>query len=121
MAVLKGQIQKNTAVALGVLPPNIEIYSDYHEAAAAVANGLVHAYASVERAHQNYICDNTGLDFACVAVPFSEKVPEHGAFACQNIEMRDRMNSALIELWLSGKTNELLTTFGLDDCCPGQL
>ena len=81
LAVIAGQVQHETALALGVPPARIALFGTQEEAALGVANGEADAYASVAAAHRGYIdrVGARGLDV--VDVPVEEKAPAFGAFA----------------------------------------
>jgi polar amino acid transport system substrate-binding protein len=75
LAVIRDQVQHQTALGLGVGPDRITVFETYIDAAQAVRDGQVSAYASVARAHDGYLQQNDDLDLASVLVPASEKLP----------------------------------------------
>lgn len=93
VAVLEGQVQHRTALALGVRAERIVVFKSYAEAAAALSDDHVAAYASVALAHHSWV--ETHEDFACITVPDDEKAPEAGAFACATPALRDRLDQVL--------------------------
>ncbi len=95
LAVLRAQVQEQTALSLGVTPASILVFEDYADAAEAVLSGEAIAYASVELAHRAHLAANPGLPLACVAVPPGEKAGDEGGFACASAAVRDRLNDAL--------------------------
>ena len=113
LAVLAGQVQEQTALGLGIRAETIVIFQDYDEAAQAVADGTVDAYASVEIAHREHISRNTGAGLACVTVPASEKVPASGAFACRSRAIQERLDSVLGSFLGTPAHAALLAPFGL--------
>lgn len=84
LAVIRDQFQHRSAVQFGIPKGRIRIFETYTDAAAAVRNGHVGAYASVARAHSGFIERNpdTGLDLT--VVPEAEKKPTFGSFAFAN-------------------------------------
>ena len=112
LAVLHGQVQRQTALGLGIDEEAIVTFHDYSEAAQAVAAGRVRAYASVERAHREHIARHPGSGLACVAVPTSEKPAEPGAFACRAPETRDRLDNALRDFLGTEAHTKLLASSG---------
>ena len=112
LAVLHGQVQRQTALGLGIDAESIVTFHDYSEAAQAVVEGVVRAYASVERAHREHIVRRPGGGLACVAVPTSEKPAEPGAFACRAPRTRDRLDEALRDFLGTEAHIKLLASFG---------
>jgi polar amino acid transport system substrate-binding protein len=96
LAVLSGQVQRAHALRHGVAPADLVEFDAYDDAAAAVLDGRVAAYASVALAHEEHLAalpDRSGL--VCVPVPASEVTPAPGAFACASAEIRDALDQAL--------------------------
>lgn len=114
LAVLDGQVQHSTAIRLGVPASAIIVLRGYAEAAQAVTDGIVLAYASVELAHRAHIARHSRTGLATVAVPEVEKPAEPGAFACRNTAIRDRLDSVLHGLIGSADHAKMLRSFGLD-------
>ncbi|HEY5818848.1 MAG TPA: transporter substrate-binding domain-containing protein [Mesorhizobium sp.] len=113
LAVIEGQIQKETALANGISPSSIQAFRDYSEAAEAVVNGSVDAYASVELAHLAYISRAGAPGLTCVRAPTAEKAPEPGAFACRTSTIRDRMDEALRDFIGKEAHSQILDKLGL--------
>jgi polar amino acid transport system substrate-binding protein len=118
LAVLQGQVQRQTALRLGIAEDALVTLHDYQEAAEAVAAGKVSAYASVERAHREHIARNPGTRLSCVPVPASEKPAEPGAFACRSRDVADRMDKILREFLGTPEHAALLASFGFS---PGEI
>lgn len=120
LAVLEGQVQRQTALALGIAEDDILVLHEYAEAARAVAEGRVAAYASVERAHREHLGRHGGAGLDCVAVSAAEKPAAAGAFACRSAETRDRLDRVLHAYLGSAEHHALLATFGLsaDEVAP---
>lgn len=108
-AVLKGQVQRNHALRLGVDPADLVEFDSYSEAAAAVLDGRVAAYASVALAHEEHLSTlpehDRGLAI-CVPVPSAEVAPAPGAFACASAELRDALDPILAEILGPGTPGE---------------
>ena len=81
LAVIAGQVQHETALALGVPSGRIAVFSTQEEAAQAVGRGEVDAYASVAAAHRGYIDRQLSRTLDVVDVPVGEREPALGAFA----------------------------------------
>jgi len=81
LAVIAGQVQHETALALGMPPARIAVFDTQEEAAQAVGCGEVDAYASVAAAHRGYLGLNRSAMLEIVDVPPEEKAAEYGAFA----------------------------------------
>jgi len=113
LAVLEGQVQRETALRLGVPEKAVVIFQDYREAAQAVAEGAVRAYASVERAHRTHLAGHPSSGLACIAVPVAEKPAEPGAFACRDAAIRDPLDGALGAFLGSDEHAALMARFGL--------
>ncbi|MFK7765475.1 MAG: transporter substrate-binding domain-containing protein [Roseobacter sp.] len=79
LAVVRDQIQMQSALDLGVKPDRIKVFETYWEAAVAVQSGQVSASASVARAHDGYL-QGLSTDLACIVVPLAEKAPAYGSF-----------------------------------------
>jgi polar amino acid transport system substrate-binding protein len=112
LAVLHGQVQRQTALRLGIAEDALVNLRDYDEAAEAVAAGRVRAYASVERAHREHLARNPGTTLACVAVPTSEKPAEPGAFACRSREIAQRLDDILHAFLGTPEHSAMLAAFG---------
>jgi polar amino acid transport system substrate-binding protein len=109
VAVLKGQVQRDHALRLGIDPAHLVEFDSYAEAAAAVLDGRVAAYASVALAHEEHLSTlpqhERGLAI-CVPVPPAEVAPAPGAFACASAELRDALDQILAEMLGPGTPGE---------------
>lgn len=103
LAVVRDQVQHITSLELGVTPEQILIFETYADAALAVQDGTVSAFASVARAHQGFLQSGTGLGLKVVDVPFEEKAPAFGcfAFAQADSDLRDRVDH-ILETFIGG-------------------
>lgn len=109
VAVLAGQVQRDHALRLGVDPADLVEFGTYVEAAAAVLDGRVAAYASVALAHEEHLStlpDHEHRRIACVPIPSGEAAPALGAFACASEEIRVALDQVLAELLGPGSPGE---------------
>lgn len=81
LAVIRDQLQMQTAIDFGVCTDNLFVFESYDDAAAAVLDRRVDAYASVGRAHTGFNSQNPNLALDVIMVPTTEKPPAFGAFA----------------------------------------
>jgi polar amino acid transport system substrate-binding protein len=81
LAVVRDQVQHRTALRLGVGQDQIHLFETFAEATAAVAAGMVDAYASVAMAHRGFLSLNPSSPLTVIEIPNSEKASEQGAFA----------------------------------------
>ncbi|MEM8838506.1 MAG: transporter substrate-binding domain-containing protein [Pseudomonadota bacterium] len=81
IAVIRDQVQHHSAQAFGVPESRIAIFETYTEAAEAVTEGRVDAYASVARAHTGFLATQPNVEADVVTMPKSEKPPSFGSFA----------------------------------------
>jgi polar amino acid transport system substrate-binding protein len=97
LGVIVDQVQHATALRLGVPSDRIRLFRTQDEAAEAVANGHVDAYASVAAAHRGYLAKRPGAKLAVVDVPIDEQPPAFGAFAFakESASLRDAIDEAL--------------------------
>lgn len=114
IAVLRGQVQRGTALSFGISENRIAVFNDYGEAAQAVVNGDVLAYSSVELAHRAYLDRNPDNGLTCVAIPGTEKPADAGGLACGNSRIRNDLNKVLQGIVGTPRHDELLRSFGLD-------
>ena len=100
LGVITDQIQHRTALENGVPPERIRFFSTQAEAAEAVANGTVHAYASVAMAHRGCLSRWPNMPLDVVDVSATEKEPAFGAFALakSNGALRRRIDQCLGDL-----------------------
>lgn len=117
LAVIRDQAQHQTALGLGVGSDRITVFETYIEAAQAVRDGQVSAYASVARAHDGYLQQDDDLDLTSVLVPTSEKPPEFGCFgfASTNIGLRNRVDGMLSAFIGGGLHRQMMQEFGFSD------
>lgn len=81
LGVVRDQFQHRSAVQFGIPVHRIRVFETYTEAAMAVRDGVVSAYASVARAHSGFLERRPDLDLALTMVPEDEKKPAFGSFA----------------------------------------
>lgn len=114
LSVIKDQVQHETALHLGVPEERIRLFDTYAEAAGAVRQGTVDAYASVARAHRGYLERSPDAPFAVVDVPTREKPPEFGAFAfaSANGGLRDAVDAELMTYLGSPGHRRMMARFG---------
>lgn len=117
IAVIRDQFQHRSAVEFGVPDERIEIFETYTEAAQAVCNGSVDAYASVGRAHTGFIERKPDWNVECVIVPATEKPPAFGsfAFAPQDAEFHSEVDEILSTYLGSDEHRRMIAGFGFSD------
>lgn len=81
LAVIRDQFQHRSAIEFGIAEERIAIFETYAEAAMAVREGIVDAYASVGRAHSGFIEQHHDWALELVVVPKEEKPAAFGSFA----------------------------------------
>lgn len=81
LGVIRDQIQHRYAISFNVQPERIRIFETYADAASAVCEGSVDAYASVGRAHSSFIDQHPNLGLELISVDVIEKPPAFGSFA----------------------------------------
>ena len=81
LAVVRDQFQHRSALEFGVSEERIAVFGTYLEAATAVREGRVDAYASVGRAHGGFIDQHPSWALELILIPHEEKPAEFGAFA----------------------------------------
>ncbi len=81
IAVIRDQVQHQTALDLGVPEARISIFETYEAAAKAVQTGDADAYASVAKAHLAFAAKAQDWAPEVVTVAKAEKTPAVGAFA----------------------------------------
>jgi polar amino acid transport system substrate-binding protein len=114
LAVVRDQVQHQSALDAGVPDSRIRIFGTYEEAARAVSSGLVDASASVAMAHRGYLARTQRSDLAIVEVPSRARAAEQGAFAfsLENGELRDRVDAVLDSYLGSPAHAALMARFG---------
>ncbi|RVU33766.1 transporter substrate-binding domain-containing protein [Hwanghaeella grinnelliae] len=117
LAVIRDQFQHRSAQAFGVGDARIRIFETYTEAATAVLNGEVDAYASVARAHDGFIQRHPAWDVEPIIVPFNEKKPAFGSFAIAkgDHELLEMVNTALDRFIGSTEHRDMMARYGFDD------
>ncbi|MFQ6551861.1 transporter substrate-binding domain-containing protein [Aestuariibius insulae] len=117
LAVIRDQIQHRTARDLGLPESRITAFETYEDAAAAVENGTVSAYASVARAHAGFLAGHPDKPLEVVAVPSSEKAPAYGAFAValSRPDLLDRANEILSQYLGSPDHRRMMAGYGFTD------
>lgn len=115
LGVISAQVQHQTALRLGVPAGAVRQFASYAEAAAAVLDGRVDAYASVAQAHRGWLQQNPGLALAVVDVPAREKPAEVGAFAFarSNADLARRVDDELAHVLGTPEHRALLASFAL--------
>jgi polar amino acid transport system substrate-binding protein len=115
LGVVEDQVQHSTALRLGIDQKQIAAFATYSEAAAAVAQGAIDAYASVAAAHRGYLALNPDLPLAVVEIPAREKPSEQGAFAFAKSQgrLRSAVDAALSRFLGSPEHVSLMARFGL--------
>lgn len=114
LGVIVEQVQHATALRLGVPADRIRLFRTQDEAAEAVANGHVDAYASVAAAHRGYLANRPDARLAVVDVPISEQPPACGAFAFakESGGLRDAIDEALGSYLGSPEHRALMARYG---------
>ncbi|GFE49593.1 hypothetical protein So717_13460 [Roseobacter cerasinus] len=117
LAVVRDQVQYQTAVEAGIPTTRIRIFETYERAAQAVRDGHVSAYASVAQAHVGYLRQTTAPDLAVADVPVSEKQPAFGCFGFGpgSPDLRDRVDLILEAFLGSPAHRQFMQRFGFDD------
>ncbi|WP_246093982.1 MULTISPECIES: transporter substrate-binding domain-containing protein [Mesorhizobium] len=117
IGVITGQVQHLTALHNGIAPEQARMFATQADAAGAVANGMVHAYASVAMAHRGYLTQWPEMPLGLVEVPPVEKQPSAGAFAIAkgNSALLRRIDSCLEELLGSDWHRQMMARYGFSD------
>lgn len=117
LAVIQDQFQHHTAIEFGIPETRIKLFSTYEDAAQAVLNGVVDAYASVSRAHSGYLGQHKDLALEIVNVPTLEKLPAFGCFGFhkQDDELKKAVDQALAAYLGSAQHRAMMATFGFSD------
>lgn len=117
LGVVRGQIQHQSAMEFGVPSHRIGIFENYNDAAEAVLNGTVDAYASVARAHIGFMALNSDLELEGIAIPSKEKPPAFGAFAFARDDqtLRPSVDHALSIFLGSRDHRVMMAGFGFTD------
>lgn len=117
LAIIRDQFQHRSAMEFGVSDQRIEIFETYSEAARAVRDGRVGAYASVARAHTGFMEQNPDWKVELVVIPATEKPPAFGsfAFALDDIELRGKVGEVLSAYLGSSEHRRMAARFGFSD------
>ncbi|GAA2825948.1 amino acid ABC transporter substrate-binding protein (PAAT family) [Aminobacter aminovorans] len=117
LAVIRDQFQHRSAVDFGVPDHRISIFESYAQAAEAVINGAVDAYASVGRAHTGFVEQHPQAELDLVIVPREEKPPAFGsfAFAREDNQLRCAVDDALAVFLGSDKHRAMMARFGFSE------
>lgn len=117
IGVITDQVQHLTASRNGLSPSQIRPFATQAEAAQAVSDGMVHAYASVAMAHRGYLAQRPEIQLEIVEVPAAEKPPSAGAFAVakENAGLLRRIDDCLDELLGSDWHRRMMARYGFSD------
>ena len=117
LAVVQDQVQHTTALGLGVMPFQLCVFDTYTEAACAVQDGTVCAFASVSRAHEVFLNTSAVDGLAVVTVPVREKAPAFGCYAVglSANHFRNRIDKVLNTFIGGAEHRRLMKTFGFAD------
>lgn len=117
MAVVREQVQHQTARDLGVPAERIIEFETYTEAAQAVLEGRADAYASVARAHVGFLGQNPAKALSVAQIPAVEKAPASGCFAFAKADVSFRRDvDGILATFLGGSAHrKLMNRFGFSD------
>ncbi len=117
LAVIRDQVQHMTALELGVTPDQFRVFETYSDAAQAVQDGTVSAFASVARAHQGFLQLGKAIGLEIVDVPTHEKTPASGcfAFARAATDLRGRVDQVLNTFIGGSNHRRMMKAFGFLD------
>lgn len=114
LAVIRDQFQHRSATEFGIAEDRIVICETYTEAATAVREGCVDAYASVGRAHSGFIEQHQGWTLELVVVPKEEKPAAFGSFAFNlgDTALLNEVDEILSEFIGTKAHREMVAPFG---------
>lgn len=114
LAVIRDQFQHSSALNSGVDQERIVIFETYTEAAEAVQEKQVTAYASVGKAHQGYLAQYPNFELEVIAIEPSEKPPAYGCFgfAMSNTELQTSIDEVLKQFLGTPKHRNMMGKFG---------
>lgn len=114
LGVIVEQVQHASALRLGVPADRIRLFRTQDEAASAVANGEVDAYASVAAAHRGYLLHRPDAPLAVVDVPIAQQPAASGAFAFakESHDLRHAIDGALASYLGSPAHRALMARYG---------
>lgn len=117
LAVVRGQVQHDTALGAGIPAERTRVFDTYPEAAQAVREGRVDAYASVHRAHDGYIVRHPHCGLDAVAVAPSDASPAFGAFAFAPADhaLRTRVDDVLTQYLGSRDHRRMAQSYAFSD------
>ena len=117
IGVITDQVQHLTALRNGISPGQIRLFATQADAAQAVADGVVHAYASVAMAHRGFLAQRPEMPLELVEVPTVEKQPSAGAFALAkgNVALLRSIDACLDELLGSDWHRQMMARYGFSD------
>lgn len=117
LAVIRDQFQYDSALGFGVSKERIVIFETYIEAAQAVQENRVTAYASVARAHQGYLKQHPNSNLTVLTIPTSEKPPAFGCFgfAKTDAELKIAVDEVLNRYLGSKQYRSMMNVFGFSD------
>lgn len=117
LAAIRDQFQHRSAVEFGVKEDRIAIFETYTEAAKAVRDREVDAYASVGMAHKGFIEQNGDWLLESILVPSDEKPPAFGsyAFGLNDTELLREVDAVLSDYLGTTAHREMVAAFGFTD------
>jgi len=117
LAVIRDQFQHRSAVEFNVLEQRLRIFETYTEAAQAVNDGLVDAYASVGRAHTGFIEQKPEWTIENVNVPYAEKAPSFGCLALpkEQVDLCATINKILDDYLFSDQYKRMAFDYGFSE------
>jgi polar amino acid transport system substrate-binding protein len=114
LAVLRGQVQHDTALAAGMTPAQILLLDSYDQGVEAVRSGAAMAYASVAAAHRTHVQRHPDQGLAVVDVSGAEKPAHIGAFALQDKGLCAEVDAALTVIFQSKTHRRMMNSLGID-------
>lgn len=117
LAIIRDQVQHQTARALGVPDTRVLVFDTYQDAAQAVLTGKADAYASVARAHLGWMDRHPDAPASVIVVPVTEKAPATGAFAfaLADQDLRAAVDSVLAAYLGTADHRRMMSSFGFGD------
>jgi len=117
LGIIMDQVQHKTALRLGMPAERIEQFGTQDEAAEAVADARIDAYASVAMAHRGYLAANPDPRLAVVQVSDDEQPPAFGAFAFakEAADLRQAIDAALDGFLGSAEHRSMMARYGFTD------
>lgn len=117
LAVIRRQLQHETALELGIPPDRISLFETYRDAATAVQDGQVTAFASVCRAHEGFLQNSKVRGLSKVEVPPCEKPAGFGCFgfARTATRLKDHVDHVLNPFVGGSEHRHLMRAYGFSD------